>query len=81
MNLNSANNKTLENVAIIGNGGRENALAWAIQKNDAINTVYLIPGNGGSSSINKCKTIDLDYSDTDTLLNKLSDFLGNSYSI
>ena len=32
MNLNSANNKTLENVAIIGNGGRENALAWAIQK-------------------------------------------------
>ncbi len=73
MNLNSANNKTLENVAIIGNGGRENALAWAIQKNDAIQKVYLIPGNGGSSSINKCKTIDLDYSDTDTLLNKLSE--------
>ena len=73
MNLNSANNKTLENVAIIGNGGRENALAWAIQKNDAINTVYLIPGNGGSSSINKCRTIKLDYSDTDILINKLSE--------
>ena len=23
----------LENIVIIGNGGRENALAWAIQKN------------------------------------------------
>ena len=26
----------LENILIIGNGGRENSLAWAIQKNDTI---------------------------------------------
>ena len=59
MSINSKNSKgssTFKNILIIGNGGRENALAWAIKKNDAINTVYLIPGNGGSSSINKSKT-------------------------
>ena len=42
MNINS--NKTisinsLENVLIIGNGGRENALAWAIQKNELIKKI------------------------------------------
>ena len=31
-------NKKLENILIIGNGGRENSLAWAIQKNDLIKT-------------------------------------------
>ena len=39
MSINSINKKTsnkLENILIIGNGGRENALAWAIQKNGTI---------------------------------------------
>ena len=44
----------LENILIIGNGGRENSLAWAIQKNKLVKKVYLIPGNGGSERINKC---------------------------
>jgi len=35
----------LENILIIGNGGRENSLAWAIQKNELVKKVYLIPGN------------------------------------
>ena len=38
----------LENILIIGNGGRENSLAWAVQKNELVKKVYLIPGNGGS---------------------------------
>ena len=35
MGINSINSKDLnrlENILIIGSGGRENALAWAIQK-------------------------------------------------
>ena len=43
----------LENILIIGNGGRENSLAWAIQKNELIKKVYLVPGNAGSEIINK----------------------------
>jgi len=30
---NSRNFIRLENILIIGNGGRENSMAWAIQKN------------------------------------------------
>jgi len=37
MSINSKSFKSfnkLENILIIGNGGRENSLAWAIQKNE-----------------------------------------------
>ena len=37
MSINSTSSKSygnIENVLIIGNGGRENSLAWAIQKNE-----------------------------------------------
>tara|TARA_Y100001970_G_scaffold9327_1_gene10873 strand:- start:10251 stop:11549 length:1299 start_codon:yes stop_codon:yes gene_type:complete len=61
----------LENVAIIGNGGRENSLAWAIQKNDSINNIFLIPGNGGSEFIQKCKSLKLDYKNTNLLVAEL----------
>jgi len=50
----------LENILIIGNGGRENSLAWAIQKNELVKKVYLIPGNAGSERINKCERINID---------------------
>ncbi len=61
----------LKNIAIIGNGGRENALAWAIQKNDYVKNIFIIPGNGGSENFKKCKRIDLDYSNTKILVDKL----------
>jgi len=64
----------LENILIIGNGGRENSLAWAIQKNELVKKVYLIPGNGGSERINKCERIKIDVNKKDELLEKL-DFL------
>ena len=57
MSINSKSSKRfvkLENILIIGNGGRENSLAWAIQKNELVKKVYLVPGNAGSERINKC---------------------------
>ena len=75
MGINSINSKDLnrlENILIIGSGGRENALAWAIQKNELIKKVYLIPGNAGSERINKCKRIRLDISDANSLVEKLN---------
>ena len=51
MSINSKSSKTinrLENILVIGNGGRENSLSWAIQKNELVKKVFLIPGNGGS---------------------------------
>ena len=67
-------NSRLENVLIIGNGGRENSLAWAIQKNELVKKVYLIPGNAGSERINKCERISIDINNKNELVKKL-DFL------
>ncbi len=50
----------LENILIIGNGGRENSLAWAIQKNEFVKKGYLIPGNAGSERKNKCEKRKID---------------------
>ena len=61
----------LENILIIGNGGRENSLAWAIQKNDLVKKVYLVPGNAGSERINKCESIKIDINDEKELIEKL----------
>ena len=35
-------NKKLENILIIGSGGRENSLGWVIQKNELIKKIYLV---------------------------------------
>ena len=61
----------LKNVAIIGSGGRENALAWAIEKNEEIENIYLFPGNGGSENFQKCKRILIDHLDTKNLISNL----------
>ena len=72
MSSNSINSKNkLENILIIGNGGRENALAWAIQKNELIKKIYLLPGNAGSIKINKSERIKLDLRDTKLLIKTL----------
>jgi len=64
-------NKKLENILIIGSGGRENSLGWAIQKNDLIKKIYLSPGNAGSEKIKKCLRIDLDTTQNIELIKKL----------
>ena len=65
------NYKSLENILIIGSGGRENSLGWAIQKNELIKKIYLSPGNGGSENINKCIRLNLDITDKKDLIKKL----------
>ena len=45
MSFNSKDSKSffkLENVLIAGNGGRENSLAWAIEKNEHVKKIYLL---------------------------------------
>ena len=74
MSINSTSSKyisKLENILIIGNGGRENSLAWAIQKNEIVKKVYLIPGNAGSERINKCERMKIDIRNETELVEKL----------
>ncbi len=41
-----ANNKK---VLIVGNGGREHALAWALARSPQVGQIYVAPGNGGTT--------------------------------
>ena len=62
----------LENILIVGNGGRENSLAWAIQKNELVKKVYLAPGNAGSERIDKCERLKIDINNKNDLVDKLN---------
>ncbi len=61
----------LENILIIGNGGRENSLAWVIQQNELVKKVYLSPGNAGSERIKKSERIKIDIDNKNEFVDKL----------
>ena len=47
------------NVLIVGNGGREHALAWKIKQSKRLNKLYIAPGNAGCSQLGECIDLDL----------------------
>ena len=46
------------NILVIGSGGREHALCWAISKSTKCKNLYCIPGNAGIEEIAKCYNLD-----------------------
>jgi phosphoribosylamine--glycine ligase len=54
------------NVLLIGSGGREDALAWAISKSPLLTMLYCAPGNAGIARHAEC--VDLDPSDHAALI-------------
>jgi phosphoribosylamine--glycine ligase len=46
-------------VLILGSGGREHALAWAIKRNERVSEVVCAPGNGGIAQVARCVAADL----------------------
>ena len=44
----------LKRILIVGSGGRENSIAWALSKNQSIEQIYVCPGNGGTAKFEKC---------------------------
>ncbi|MDO4182705.1 MAG: phosphoribosylamine--glycine ligase [Coriobacteriia bacterium] len=39
------------NVMLLGSGGREHALAWALAKSPQMDKLYIAPGNGGTAAV------------------------------
>ena len=46
-------------IAILGNGGREHALAFSISRSNGVKKIYCIPGNAGTSEIAENISIDI----------------------
>ena len=44
-------------ILVVGSGGREHAIAWALAKDKRVESVYVAPGNGGTSAENKIHNI------------------------
>lgn len=45
-------------VLVVGNGGREHALAWKIRQSPLVKEVYCAPGNGGIEAVADCVPIE-----------------------
>ena len=47
------------NILILGGGGREHALAWAIRQNPKCDRLIVAPGNAGIAHVARCADIDI----------------------
>lgn len=50
-------------ILILGNGGREHALAWKLAQSPAVSTLYVAPGNAGSAHVAKTQNVALQVDD------------------
>jgi len=54
-------------VLVIGNGGREHALAWKLAQSPEVSTVYVAPGNAGTALETNVENINIAIDDFDGL--------------
>ena len=47
------------NILILGSGGREHALAWAVKQNPKCDRLIVAPGNAGIASVAECADLDV----------------------
>ena len=46
-------------VLIVGGGGREHAIAWAVAKSPRVDKIYAAPGNAGIAEVAECEDISV----------------------
>jgi phosphoribosylamine--glycine ligase len=59
---------TPAHVLVVGSGGRENALAWALARCSGVQRVWVAPGNGGTAELAGCRQLAIAESDSEALL-------------
>lgn len=56
-------------ILLVGNGGREHALAWRLAQSPSVKTIYVAPGNGGTASgLSKVQNVDISIGDFQKLV-------------
>lgn len=53
---------------VIGSGGREHAIAWALSRSPSVDQIICIPGNGGTEKETKCRNISIHVNETQKVL-------------
>ena len=57
-----------QHVLVVGGGGRENALAWALARSAGVQQVWVAPGNGGTTELEGCIQLAISEGDQEALL-------------
>ena len=55
-------------ILIVGQGGREHAIAWNLSKHSIVDSVFVAPGNGGTFLEESVTNIDIKSTDTENLI-------------
>ncbi|MEC9205734.1 MAG: phosphoribosylamine--glycine ligase [Pseudomonadota bacterium] len=55
-------------ILIIGQGGREHAIAWNLSKHSEVDSIYVAPGNGGTFLEENVTNINIRSEDTESLI-------------
>jgi phosphoribosylamine--glycine ligase len=55
-------------VLIIGNGGREHALAWKTAESNDVEKIFVAPGNAGTATENKVENVNIGVTDVAALV-------------
>ena len=55
-------------ILIVGSGGREDSIAWALSKNETIENIYVCPGNGGTAGHEKCARLQPKSKDEEAII-------------
>ncbi len=55
-------------ILILGNGGREHALAWACSKDPSVQRVFVAPGNAGTAQEAKCSNVSMNPLDAQEII-------------